>query len=62
LEQAALLDLEVFKTSGIAEEIKVTASIPKLNRLNMLIEVNSARGENSVVEFEINWQTYTQAA
>lgn len=58
LEDAALSDLNVFKTSKIAEEISAVASIPARNRLKLAVEVNSAAGENSAVEFLINWQSY----
>lgn len=59
IEQAALADLEVFKSTGIAGEISVETSIPALNRLKVVIDINSPQGVNSQVEFVINWQTYT---
>lgn len=59
IEEAAKADLEVFKTSGIANSVLVFASIPARNRLNLLINIDSPRGENSQVEFLINWQSYT---
>lgn len=57
-EEAAKADVEWFKTEKIADEIKVVVSIPKLNQLKLTAEINSPRGENSRVEYLINWQSY----
>lgn len=58
LEEAALSDLNVFKTSGIAGEISAVASIPARNRLKLTIGINSPQGENTETEFLINWQSF----
>jgi phage gp46-like protein len=62
LEDAALSDLNVFKTSGIAGEVSAVASKPRRNRLSLLVNVNSPEGETSSVEFLINWQSYQLTA
>jgi len=62
LEQAALVDLECFKTEGIAEEILVTASIPALNTLKLVVNVNSASSQSAQVEFLLNWQAMSVLA
>lgn len=58
LEQAALADLEWFKTEKMAGEILVTGSVPARNRLKMIIDVNSPQGESAHVEYLLNWQSY----
>lgn len=58
LEDAALSDLNVFKTSGIAGEVSAVTSIPVRNRLKLTVDVNSPSGESSHVEFLLNWQSY----
>ena len=58
LEEAALADLEVFKTEKIAAEVTAVASIPALNTLLLVINVNSAQGENTEVKYLINWKTF----
>ena len=60
LEQAALADLEGFREEGIFEEITAEATIPKLNFLKLVINGNSPTGENSEIEFLINWQSYNE--
>jgi phage gp46-like protein len=57
-EQAVLADLEWFKEKKIAGEVLVVGSIPRLNRLGLEIDVSSPQGENSHVEYLINWQSY----
>ena len=57
-EEAVLADLQWFKDEKIAGEISAVGSIPKLNRLGMEIDVNSPMGENTHVEYLINWQSY----
>ena len=56
LEEAALADLDWFKTTGIAAEILVEITIPKLNTLKVRIDINSPTSENIAIEFLINWQ------
>lgn len=58
LKPAALADLAWFKTSGIADEVLVSMSIPKLNTLKVIIDINSSTGENSSISFLVNWKSY----
>ena len=62
LEENALADLNVFKTSGIAAELAVEAFITGRNELRLDVAVNSPAGENTEVSFLINWQSYQNAA
>ena len=58
LEQAALADLESFKTEKAAEKILVEAAIPALNKLSLNIDIISPSGDISNFKFLINWQSY----
>jgi len=58
IEEAALADLEIFKSSGIAGEVVAEAFITGRNQLKLVAQVNSPQGENSEVAFLINWQSY----
>lgn len=55
LEQAVKQDLEWFVSSEIADEIRVNASIPAFNRVDILITV-TAEGEESSFTFTENWK------
>lgn len=54
-EEAAYTDLQWFLTQNIASEVTVTASIPGVNRLKLVININ-AEGELSEFEFTENWE------
>ena len=58
LEDAALSDLNVFKTEKIASEVSAVASIPARNHLKLSVSVVGSSGETSSVDFLLNWQRY----
>ncbi len=55
IEQAAIRDLQWFLDEGVANEVNVTATIPKLNTLKLDIEIN-ALGNVSNFQFVENWR------
>lgn len=58
LEEAARLDLAWLLTQRIADDIAVTATIPAVNAVRLLIRV-SARGEEHEFNFTQNWKAST---
>ncbi len=62
LEEAALADLNVFKTSGIADEVTVEGFITGRNRLRLDVGIKSSQGEIFETSYSINWQSYQVAA
>lgn len=55
VRDAALRDLNVFKTEGIASSVEVSVTVPGLNRISIIIDIE-ARGEESRFEFAENWK------
>lgn len=58
LEDAASADLEWFKTTGIATEIRVVASIPKLNTLRLFVAIKAVYSDDFENAYLINWKSY----
>lgn len=54
LENAAKKDLKWMLTEGVANEIIVSARIPNINRVQVLININ-ARAEQINLKFTTNW-------
>lgn len=55
VEDAALRDLNVFIEKNIASSVSVLATIPALNRVKIVIDIE-ANGEESSFEFVENWK------
>lgn len=55
LEDAANSDLSWMLTQGLATGVSVTATMPGLNRVNILVEIE-AQGTPSALNFAANWQ------
>jgi phage gp46-like protein len=58
IEDAAKRDLAWFIEKKVASTIVVTASIPGINRIKIVIDIE-ARGEESSFEFVENWKVST---
>ena len=54
IEEAALRDLQTFIDIAAASSVNVEVSIPALNRVNIVIDID-AEGEESQFEFSENW-------
>ena len=54
VEEAALRDLQWFIDVGAASSVDVEASIPSINRVKLVINIE-AEGEESQFEFSENW-------
>jgi phage gp46-like protein len=52
---AAKLDLDWFKQTGIADDILITATIPAYQRINLDIQIIKNKTEIAGLEFEQNW-------
>ncbi len=55
IEDAARRDLDWFLSSNVASSVTVAASIPALNRIKFVIDIE-ADGEESRFEFTENWK------
>lgn len=55
VEDAAKRDLAWMVTNGAASSVDVTANIPGINRLGLIVAIN-AQGEESSFEFIQNWK------
>ena len=58
IEEAAKLDLEWLTETGTATSIEITATVPKLNAINIEININ-AIGEETTINFLENWKAST---
>jgi len=55
IEDAAVRDLDWLLSSNVASKVSVAASIPGLNRIKLIIDLE-ANGEESRFEFVENWK------
>lgn len=55
IEDAAARDLEWFTQTGVASSVVVSASIPDVNKVRIVIDIE-AEGEESRFEFVENWK------
>ena len=58
VEDAANRDLAWFEASRVASSITATASIPGVNRIKIVVEIEAV-GEESTFEFVENWKART---
>jgi len=58
IEGAANRDLDVFTEEKIASSVNVAVSIPGINRIRIIIDIE-ANGEESSFEFTENWKATT---
>jgi len=58
IEDAANRDLAVFTEEKIASSVTVAVSIPGINRIKIIIDIE-ANGEESSFEFTENWKSTT---
>lgn len=56
LEQAALRDLAFFISKKIANKVTVVATLPSVDRVNLMITI-TAKGRESQFEFVENWRS-----
>jgi hypothetical protein len=56
LEDAAQADLKFFKDLKIAKTIDIVTSIPALNKLDVVIDLDSGTIEQVSVNFLLNWR------
>lgn len=54
-QDAALADLQWLLDDNVASSVTVTATIPQLNRLKLVIEIQAV-GEESSFEYVANWR------